>query len=59
MIYSRKKIKTVDKFYNFCFIIGFGILLMMATPVFLLFYTGNKLIEMYTERKNYGTKYQR
>ena len=59
MSYSRKKTKTIDKFNDFCFITGFVILLFMATPVFLLFYTSNKMIEIYRERKNYGKKYQR
>ena len=62
MSYSRKKTKTIDKFNDFCFITGVGILLFMAfmaTPVFLLFYTSNKIIEIYAERKIYGKKYQR
>lgn len=59
MSYSMKKIKTVDKFNDFCFITGFIILLFMATPIFLLFYTSNKIIEIYAERKNYGKKCKR
>ena len=59
MSYSKEKIKMIDKFTDFCFITGFGILLFMATPFFLLFYTSNKIIEIYAERKIYGKKYQR
>ena len=59
MSYSRKEIKTIDKFNDFCVITGFVILFFMTTPGILLFYTINKIIEIYAERKNYGKKYQR
>jgi len=34
MSYSRKEIKTIDKFNDFCFITGFGILLVV--PLFIM-----------------------
>lgn len=59
MSYSRKKIKTVDKFNDLCFITGFAILLLMATPSFVLFYLVIKIIEIYMERKKHGKKCKR
>ena len=60
MNYSRKKtVKTIDKISDLCLITGFSILLFMATPAFLLFYTYIKIIEIYVERKNHGKKCKR
>ena len=59
MSYSRKETKTVDKLNDLCYITGFSILLVMATPAFLLFYVVIKIVEIYMKRKNNGKKYKR
>ena len=59
MIYSKEKIKMIDRVCDVCFLIGVSILLVLVSPLFLLIYAGIKVAEIYAERKNYGKKCKR
>ena len=62
MIYSKEKIKMIDRVCDVCFLIGVSILLVLVGPLFLLIYAGIKVLEtaeIYIERIKHGKKCKR